>query len=103
MSNIKLLIGNSGFKLSIAQGVDRLNGSAKDHLVEVALLDSVGLFVNSGYWWHDVTHSQKPVGFYFDEDVVSHINADDLQKVIVKATAWVTTHENLRTSTVEGF
>ena len=102
MSNITLLIGNSGFKLSIAQGVDRLNRSGKDHHVEVALLDSVGFFVNSGHWWHDATHKETPVDFWFD-DVVSHINADDLQKVIIKATAWVTTHDTLRTSTVEGF
>ena len=101
MSNITLLIGNSGFKLSIAQGVDRLNRSGKDHHVEVALLDSVGFFVNSGHWWHDATYAQINDDRF--DDVVSHINADDLQKVIVKATAWVTTHENLRTSTVEGF
>jgi len=90
MSNITLLLGNSGFKLSIAQGVG--SGSVKDNHVEVALLDSVGFFVNSGHWWHDATHKETPVDFWFD-DVVSHINAEDLQKVIVKATAWVMERE----------
>ena len=100
MSNITLLLGNRGFKLSIAQGVG--SGSVKDNHVEVALLDPSGLsIVNSGHWWHDATYAQINDDRF--DDVVSHINADDLQKVIVKATAWVTTHDTLRTSTVEGF
>ena len=51
MDNITLLLGNRGYKLSIAQGVG--SGSLKDHHVEVALLNSVGFFVNTGYWWFD--------------------------------------------------
>tara|TARA_R110000822_G_scaffold255151_1_gene381307 strand:- start:237 stop:533 length:297 start_codon:yes stop_codon:yes gene_type:complete len=89
MDNITLLLGNRGYKLSIAQGVG--SGSLKDHHVEVALLNSVGFFVNTGYWWFD-TKQAKINDDPFD-DVVSHINADDLQKVIVKATAWVNQKE----------
>jgi len=90
MSNITLLIGNRGYKLSIAQGVG--SGSVKDHHVEVALLDSRGSFINAGYWWFDATYTQINDDRF--DDVVSHINADDLQKVIVKATAWV--KENIK-------
>ena len=89
MSNITLLIGNRGYKLSIAQGVG--SGSVKDHHVEVALLDSRGSFINAGYWWFDATYTQINDDRF--DDVVSHINADDLQKVIVKATAWVMERE----------
>ena len=87
--SITLLIGNRGFKLSIAQAVG--SGSLKDHHVEVALLNSVGFFVNTGYWWFDATYAQINDDPF--DDVVSHINADDLQKVIVKATAWVSQKE----------
>ena len=97
MSNITLLLGNSGFKLSIAQGVG--SGSVKDNHVEVALLDSVGFFVNAGYWWFDATYAQINDDPF--DDVVSYINADDLQKVIVKATAWVTAYDTLRTSKID--
>ena len=87
--SITLLLGNRGYKLSIAQAVG--SGSLKDHHVEVALLDSGGSFINSGYWWFDATHDQINDDRF--DDVVSHINADDLQKVIVKATAWVMERE----------
>jgi len=83
--SITLLLGNRGYKLSIAQAVG--SGSVKDHHVEVALLDSGGSFVNAGYWWHDATYDQINDDRF--DDVVSRINANDLQKVIVKATAWV--------------
>ena len=89
MSNITLLIGDRGFKLSIAQGVG--SGSLKDHHVEIALLDSGGSFINAGYWWFDATYTQINDDRF--DDVVSHINADDLQKVIGKATAWVMERE----------
>ena len=93
MSNITLLIGNRGFKLSIAQGVG--SGSVKDNHVEVALLNccynSVGFFVNTGYWWFD-TKQAKINDDPFD-DVLSYVDADTLQQVIVKATAWVSQKE----------
>jgi len=89
MSNITLLIGNRGYKLSIAQDVG--SGSEKDHYVEVALLNSVGSFVNTGYWWFD-TKQAKINDDPFD-DVFSYVDADTLQQVIVKATAWVNQKE----------
>ena len=89
MDNITLLLGNRGYKLSIAQGVG--SGSLKDHHVEVALLNSVGFFVNTGYWWYGATEAEINDDRF--DDVVSYVDADTLQQVIVKATAWVNQKE----------
>ena len=97
MSNITLLIGDRGFKLSIAQGVG--SGSVKDNHVEVALLDSVGFFVNTGYWWYGATEAEINEDRF--DDVFSYVDTDTLQQVIVKATAWVNKHDTLRTSTID--
>jgi len=83
--NITLPIGKRGHMLSIAQGVG--SGSLKGFQVEVALLDTLGQFVNSGQWWVDATYQQKQDDYY--DDVVSGIDADDLQWVIAKARKWV--------------
>tara|TARA_R110000796_G_scaffold238161_1_gene358408 strand:- start:45 stop:314 length:270 start_codon:yes stop_codon:yes gene_type:complete len=83
--NITLPIGKRGHMLSIAQGVG--GGSLKGFQVEVALLDTLGQFVNSGEWWHGATYEQRQEEDY--DDVVSRINADDLQWVITKARKWV--------------
>ena len=83
--NITLPIGKRGHMLSIAQGVG--GGSLKGFQVEVALLDTLGQFVNSGQWWVDATYQQKQDDYY--DDVVSGIDADDLQWVIAKARKWV--------------
>ena len=83
--NITLPIGKRGHMLSIAQGVG--DGSLKGFQVEVALLDTLGQFVNSGEWWVDATYEQKQDDYY--DDVVTHIDADDLQWVIAKARKWV--------------
>ena len=83
--NISLQLGSRGYTLSIAQGVG--GGSLKGHHVEVALLDGMGQFVNSGRWWVDATYAQIDEDYY--DDVVSHIDAEDLLIVIAKARAWV--------------
>ena len=83
--NISLQLGSRGYTLSIAQGVG--GGSLKGHHVEVALLDGLGQFVNSGHWWVDATYAQIDEDYY--DDVVSHIDAEDLLIVIAKARAWV--------------
>ena len=79
--NITLPIGKRGHMLSIAQGVG--GGSLKGFQVEVALLDTLGQFVNPKEWW-DV-----PFDDDCTDDVVSNIDADDLQWVITKARKWV--------------
>ena len=84
--NITLPIGNRGHMLSIAQGAVG-GGSLKGFQVEVALLDTLGQFVNSGQWWVDATYEQRQEVYY--DDVVSGIGADDLQWVIAKARKWV--------------
>ena len=83
--NISLQLGSRGHTLSIAQGVG--GGSLKGHHVEVALLDGMGQFVNSGHWWVDATYAQIDEDYY--DDVVSHIDAENLIFVIAKAKAWV--------------
>ena len=83
--NITLPIGKRGHMLSIAQGVG--SGSLKGHQVEVALIDMLGQFVNSGEWWVDATYAQRQDDYY--DDVVTGIDADDLQWVIAKARRWV--------------
>lgn len=84
--NIHLRLCNSDYTLSIAQGVG--GGSQRNHHVEVALLDGTGEFINSGYWWVDsATYAQIDQGCY--DDVVSHIDAENLLFVIAKAQAWV--------------
>ena len=79
--NITLPIGKHGHMLSIAQGVG--GGSLKGFQVEVALLDILGQFVNPKEWW-DVPFEDD-----CSDDVVSNIDADDLQWVITKARKWV--------------
>ena len=83
--NITLPIGKRGHMLSIAQGVG--GGSLKGFQVEVALIDMLGQYVNSGEWWVDATYQQKQDDYY--DDVVTGIDADDLQWVIAKARRWV--------------
>ena len=84
--NISLQLGSRGHTLSIAKGLVG-GGSLKGHHVEVALLDGMGQFVNSGHWWVDATYAQIDEDYY--DDVVSHIDAEDLLIVIAKARAWV--------------
>ena len=79
--NITLPIGKHGHTLSIAQGVD--GGSLKGFRVEVTLLDILGQSVNPKEWW-DVPFEDD-----CSDDVVSNIDADDLQWVITKARKWV--------------
>tara|TARA_R110001599_G_scaffold72284_1_gene200748 strand:- start:56 stop:337 length:282 start_codon:yes stop_codon:yes gene_type:complete len=82
---IKLGIGDRGHRLSIIQGAG--NGSAKGHHVEVALLDGLDQFVNTGHWWHAATYDQIQ-DEYFD-DVITHVKAEELKDVIAMASAWV--------------
>ena len=84
--NISLQLGSRGYTLSISQGLVG-GGSLKGHHVEVALLDGMGQFVNSGHWWVDATYAQIDEDYY--ADVVSHIDAENLLIVIAKAKAWV--------------
>ena len=85
--NITLPLGNRGYSLSISQGVG--DGSLRGHYVEVALLTGSDEYVNSGRWWVDTHESHGKIYEDHYDDVVTHIDADDLQWVIAKARAWV--------------
>ena len=75
MSNVPLDLGN-GYTLSISaeHGVG---------LVEVALIHDDYGFINTSIWFYDVT---KASDFY--DDVVRHMNADQLIIALVKAKAY---------------
>ncbi len=72
---MKLDLGN-GYTLSIVP-----DGAVG--LVEVALLDDLNDFVNTSLWFYDVT---KASDFY--DDVVRHMNSDQLIIALVKAKAY---------------
>jgi len=72
---MKLDLGN-GYTLSIVPDGDV-------GLVEVALLDDLNDFVNTSLWFYDVT---KASDFY--DDVVRHMNSDQLIIALVKAKAY---------------
>ena len=71
MSNVPLDLDN-GYTLSIIPDAAGL--------VEVALLDDLNDFVNTSLWFYDVT---KASDFY--DDVVRHMNSDQLIIALVKA------------------
>jgi len=75
MSNVPLDLGN-GYTLSIIaeHGVG---------LVEVALIHDDYGFINTSIWFYDVT---KASDFY--DDVVRHMNSDQLIIALVKAKAY---------------
>lgn len=88
--NITLHIGK-GYTISLAQDCGG-SGNAKGHYVEVALLKD-GSFVNTCYWhYNDVIHDyDSDIEDYYD-DVITHVNGQDLENVLAKANLYVKDH-----------
>lgn len=74
MSNVPLDLGNKYTLSIIASGVG---------FVEVALIHDDNGFVSTDLWY-----DKGCMGFDFYDDVISHMNADQLINALVKAKAY---------------